>query len=250
MKNIILSGLALLCFIGCSIHEIETIEIDQHYSIALSAGGTDSLQMGLNVEWPVTGLPPVGMQNIQRELISAIFGINQVSIEIEEVIKSYVAKQEAEYRQNANDLKIALQDYPGEGVYSWSEMIEGRFMKPVHEMQSYLIYTYGYTGGAHGIDSESGYTFSLSNGKRIVENDLFIQEYKPELARLLTEQLPKAVSKDVYDMLFIKSIEPNNNFYIEPDGITYIYGRYEIGPYASGIVHIRLPWEKMSGILK
>ena len=62
--------------------------------------------------------------------------------------------------------------------------------------------------------------------------------------------LRKSVSQEVYDMLFIKTIEPNGNFFVDPEGITYIYGRYEIGPYASGLVRVTIPWEKLQGILK
>ena len=117
-------------------------------------------------------------------------------------------------------------------------------------MQSFQLSTYGYTGGAHGIDSEKGMTFDLSSGRLITENDLFIREYKPELSRILTAHLQESVSEDIYESLFIKAIEPNGNFVIAPEGMTYIYNRYEIGPYVSGIVRVTVPWEELEGLMR
>jgi hypothetical protein len=45
-------------------------------------------------------------------------------------------------------------------------------------------------------------------------------------------------------------IEPNGNFVIAPEGMTYIYNRYEIGPYVSGIVRVTVPWEELEGLMR
>ena len=236
---------------ACEAPELKVETVEKSFSAALFDGSPDSLQMEIKLEWPVKGLPPVAMQNIQNELTASIFGKQLASIYIETSLSDYILKQENEYRKNVNELRsiFASESMEG-GHYSWSEMMEGRFLEPYDNMQSYLLYTYGYTGGAHGIDAEHGFTFRLSDGKRICEADLFKNGYKPELSKLLTEMLPKSVSKEVFDMLFIKALEPNGNFYIEPEGLTYIYGRYEIGAYVSGLVRVTIPWDKLQGILK
>lgn len=253
MKRILyIIGIAAACSLtACSERDLQTKIVEKSISTALTDGSRDSLHLEITLEWPVNGLPPVAMQNIQRELNAAIFGKEFSETSLKQAIELYVGKKEQEYRQNISDLKRILPlDNSQEGVYSWNEMTEGRFLEPYNNMQSYILYKYGYTGGAHGIDSELGLTFSLSTGKQITESDLFVREYKQSLTQLLTEQLPKAVNKDIYDMLFIKAIEPNGNFYIDNEGITYIYGRYEIGPYVSGIVRVTLPWNKLINILK
>ena len=60
----------------------------------------------------------------------------------------------------------------------------------------------------------------------------------------------KSIYPNIYNMLFIKDISPNGNFIVDADGITYIYGRYEIGPYVSGIVKVSVPWSEIKDILK
>lgn len=252
-RTLYIIGIATL-FCGlcaCVAHDIQTEMLEKSISAGLDDGSDDSLHLEITLEWPVNGLPPVAMQNIQRELSSSIFGKEFAELDPRESIEEYATRQEQEYRQNISNLRQVLEkkDFK-EGIYSCSEMMEGRFLEPYANMQSYILYEYRYTGGAHGIDSEKGYTFDLSTGKRIYESDLFKREYKPALTQLLTEQLPKVVSKDIYDMLFIKTIEPNQNFYIDQEGITYIYGRYEIGPYVSGIIRVSVPWDKLERILK
>lgn len=250
-KYILGTFLSIAGIASCKTPELKVETVEKSFSSALFEGSADSLQIEIELEWPFRGLPPVAMQNLQNELTSSIFGEQLASIDIESSISAYISKQEEEYRRNVNEFRNLFgEESMNGGHFSWSEIMEGRFLEPYENMQSYLLYKYGYTGGVHGTDGESGYTFRLSDGKRIQETDLFKSGYRPELSKLLTEMLPKSVSKDVFDMLFIKALEPNGNFYVEPEGITYIYGRYEIGPYASGLVRVSIPWNKLQGILK
>lgn len=253
MKRVILWTLSVLCLVGCAVHEVETEHVEYIYSVALEDGSADSLSIELSFEWPLKGLPPVALENMQRGLASALFGKEMTSTDIHNISSEYAQKETDSYRENSGSLREMVVRNGGDpvpGMFSWSRILEGHFLEPYNGMQSYLIYTYGYSGGAHGLDSEQGMTFSLSNGKTVTEEDLFRRDYKAELSRILTENLPKSVTKDVYDMIFIKNIEPNGNFYVDSDGVTYIYERYEIGPYVSGLVRVSIPWNELTDILK
>ena len=253
MKKILIGGLFTLCILACAKHEIEVEDVECLYATALENGSLDSLEIEISLEWPVKGLPPVALENIQHGVAEFIFGKELASTDIRNTIDGYLKRETNIYRQCCADFQKTFNENGKEGshgMFCWSRVLEGHFLEPYNDMQSYLIYTYGYTGGAHGMDYEKGMTFSLSNGTRITETDLFEREYKPELSRILTAHLQESVSEDVYDMLFIKNIEPNGNFYIDEDGITYVYERYEIGPYVSGLVKVSVPWSELQGILK
>jgi hypothetical protein len=45
-------------------------------------------------------------------------------------------------------------------------------------------------------------------------------------------------------------IVPNNNFYITPEGIVYVYNPYDIAPYSMGQTSVLLTFEKLKPILK
>ena len=34
------------------------------------------------------------------------------------------------------------------------------------------------------------------------------------------------------------------------EGITYVYGQYEIGPYSLGTIEVSLAWEELEGLLR
>ncbi len=250
----ILAGMAVSALIsGCGTNEIVTEDISSTYRVALCEGHKDSLIMEISLEWPVSGLPAVAMENIQNDLVSSIFGKEYTSRDIETVIGRYQQSETEDYRTNCNSFKEMIRqggEEPVDGLFTWVKTIDGEFLPPHDNMQSFLLTTYGYTGGAHGLDSEKGMTFNLSNGRQITENDLFIREYKPELSRILTSHLQESVSEDIYESLFIKAIEPNGNFFVTPEGMTYIYNRYEIGPYVSGIVRVTVPWVELEGLLR
>ena len=80
-------------------------------------------------------------------------------------------------------------------------------------------------------------------------DSFFSDGYVEPLTRLLTKHLPEALESPAdTSMLFLKEIEPNGNFSIGSDGITYIYNQYEIAPYAMGIIRITIPWEEIEGL--
>ena len=254
MKHIlyIIGITSLLCgFTACSTRELQTDEIKESFTAAFSNERADSLQIDITLEWPIKGLTSSALQNIQQELGTAILGKATTESNIRTLINEFLSGQKKEYRQSIHEeLSFCALENCDYGIYSWYKMLEGNFLEPYENMQSYLLVTYEYTGGAHGIDSETGFTFDLTSGNRISEEDLFINGYKPILSELLTQKLPQTVEQDIYEILFITTIEPNENFYVTPEGITYVYERYEIAPYVCGIIEVTIPWNELNYILK
>src|SRR5699024_5762817 len=66
----------------------------------------------------------------------------------------------------------------------------------------------------------------------------FREDYEVEEGKSLTEF-----------GLFENKIKPNNNFYFDDWGMTFVYNQYEIGPYALGIIALFIPWEKLQPYL-
>ena len=115
-------------------------------------------------------------------------------------------------------------------------------------MISYQSYVYGYSGGAHGNDAITCITFNRETGDVIRNEDLFIEGFENRLTSSLRANL--LCSIDDTDMLFEKDILPHDNFYITSTGITYIYQRYEIGPYVLGIIEVTIPWKEIQDIIR
>lgn len=47
----------------------------------------------------------------------------------------------------------------------------------------------------------------------------------------------------------IEDIVPNNNFWLNEEGIHYSYNQYEIAPYSMGVINVTVPYADLSDIL-
>ena len=48
----------------------------------------------------------------------------------------------------------------------------------------------------------------------------------------------------------VDEIYPNNNFYVDDQGITYTFNEYEVAAYVVGPVHVHLSFDEVSVLLK
>ena len=47
----------------------------------------------------------------------------------------------------------------------------------------------------------------------------------------------------------IEDIVPNNNFYLNEEGIHYAFNQYEIAPYVMGEINVTVPYSDLEDIL-
>ena len=133
---------------------------------------------------------------------------------------------------------------------SWERSLNGYIAGEHGDIISYIVSTYDFSGGAHGSSAELAFNFNRKSGEIIDEDDIFTEGSAVELSKLLSARLQSAFDEEAYNSLFVKDIEPNGNFIVSDEGMTYIYGQYEIGPYYLGIIKLTLPWEELEGLLK
>ena len=125
-----------------------------------------------------------------------------------------------------------------------------------HSLWSYAMDVYEYTGGAHGNRYLLIQNYDLRTGDAVSEQDLFIDDYFEPLKTLLLEaliaQTDKAeTKKDLRRLGYsVADVVPNENFYVTPAGIAYVYNPYEIAPYAIGCIQISIPWDSVRHLLR
>ena len=99
---------------------------------------------------------------------------------------------------------------------------------------------YIYGGGAHGLDNRAVRIFGLKNGDEIRSdtNALIDSAKANELLHILSQKL-MAISKDL--AIFEESLplqELPKLFFIESNGISFVWQPYEIAPYSSGDIQV------------
>lgn len=125
----------------------------------------------------------------------------------------------------------------------------------IFNQQGYLvlsIYRYAYTGGAHGNYGTSMYCFDALARKQMALGDILSVD-STTLQQLLEQNYRKqyAVPATIplMNRLFVKKLEPNNNFYFSPKGLGFSYAPYEIAAYAEGEIKVWIPFTELKPYL-
>ena len=248
---VILAAVSLGLMCGCNEvpqkEELKTKNIEFSEVTPLQEGAPYDFTMEMNIEWPEGGASDKVLKKMQKGITDLLFGSELETIDIEFAMNAYNNRSVDFYRQDNQEY---LEDIEEEWAFmmDWSESIDGSFLDPYKGMISYLKYAYGYSGGAHGMDVLTCRTFDLKTGEQIFEEDLFKRGYEDRLTEALRTNLLSRYEDQ--DMFFETDITPSDEFYLTSEGITYIYQRYEIGPYAIGIIEVTVPWKEIQDIIR
>ena len=260
MKRItyVLSVLSIIIVAGCAetgkdrqkaerklTPSVDTLTFEQRTPIC--EGSDYGFDMSMKIEWPKKARNRKVLESMQKGITGLLFGSDLKTIDIEYAMERYNAEAVSFYISENEEMAEDIEDDWG-FMLNWSESIEGSFLPKYNGMVSYIRCIYGYSGGAHGMDAKTAVTFSLSTGEEVTESDLFIEGYENKLTEALRRNL--LVSIPDQSMLFETEIFPGGDFYLTSEGITYIYQRYEVGPYVIGIVEVTVPWNEIKDILK
>ena len=254
MKRIVFLILAAAAVaVSCSREKgLKTEIYEKEVVVALAEDAADSITMKVKLEYPVSGISDEAVQAMTKSILGQSVEYTGETPDMEAAIDKYVEATVANYR----DTNLPYwEESKEEGVsfmgLSWEDEIIGTFDGSHGDVISYVLYSYSYQGGAHGSWGNFVTNFSLKDGSVVTEDDLFVPDYRAELSKILTDHLYDSMGDpEAYDCLFVKEIEPNGNFEVSEEGLSYLYNPYEIGPYAIGLVTVTVPWQELEHILK
>ncbi len=118
------------------------------------------------------------------------------------------------------------------------------------DLLSLSITYYEYTGGAHGISEQIGYTFELSSGNRLFLKDLFKTDYPYN--DILKEQVVQEIDQNSSDYFqdakdhVLENDFSFGSFYLKPNNLVVYFGVYDIAPYYLGSPEFIIPKEILS----
>ncbi|HMM17714.1 MAG TPA: RsiV family protein, partial [Petrimonas sp.] len=90
----------------------------------------------------------------------------------------------------------------------------------------------------------------------VSEEDIFIPNYKKPLTEIIINRLMDHYNVSVPDSLIslgffnLDEVFPNNNFWLDNEGIHYSFNQYEIAPYSMGVINVDIPYGDLSAVLK
>ncbi|MCX6283529.1 MAG: DUF3298 domain-containing protein [Bacteroidetes bacterium] len=144
---------------------------------------------------------------------------------------------------------------PDAGALNWELLRYMHIVCNENYILSFYILNYAYTGGAHGLENLDFTNVDLKTGKVLKLKDILAEGRKQDLTRLLTRKLklmnniPDA-QKLTDKGYFTDEIQPNENFYLTPGGIGFVYNHYDIAPYSFGATDIFLSADEVSNLIR
>jgi hypothetical protein len=192
------------------------------------------------------------LQKIQGQFIVDFFGENYAKDSVGNAVKRYAQKYVAEYKSLEKEF---ANDPANDSAYGYYESAYNVITYNKFDIISYCVTINYYTGRAHGGSGCLNHVTDLKSGEKTKEEDLFIDDYQKPLAKVIVQTLLydyKATDEEALEEMGffnVKEIFPNNNFYIDDEGITYTYNEYEIAPYSMGQIDVKIPYEKIRNLL-
>jgi competence protein ComGC len=240
--------------------DFKKYEIDSTYHLFGDAG-KPAIKIFISMQYPEGYKNSAVLDSIQRLVISKVTtSANQASRNPEEAMRKFVEQQIEEYRLLEKDYEKLTEEriaeyniMPNSFSYQYTGKEDNVFNKD--GVFCFTNNVFQYTGGAHGLDRALYTCVDLENGTVITGEDLFVDDYESVLSPIILEKLleiqkvksPEELEK--HGFLDIGDIKPNDNFYLNEKGITYVYNPYEIAAYFVGISEVFIPYEDINFIL-
>ncbi|HEY2585809.1 MAG TPA: DUF3298 and DUF4163 domain-containing protein [Tepidisphaeraceae bacterium] len=169
----------------------------------------------------------------------------QVNAEIEGFARDERDRFLADVRKAGQGAKLSP---PWEADLNWEIHYDGSTLVCL------LATGYQFTGGAHGIVYCRAFNYYVrgENATPITLNDLFLSksEFIPTLSRLCVAQLTDKEAAWVMNGQ-VKGLSEKDlsTFLLGPDGLTFVFAPYEVGPWAQGMFQVTVGYRELKGLL-
>jgi len=250
IKYLSLTFLTLIFFSCQSRPSKDNVYQDNAHNIEFERFIVDSVYFGVNLElqivinYPVSHHNPAVLDSLQRLMTASAtqgaefeYDYRKPEIFVQQFADYHIEK----FRKN-DSLNTAQQIHIIEFTSDTDSIIiqNGIFC--------FTTFIYYFRGGAHAIYGKFSTCVDLETGRKLTFNDFFAKDSED----ILTDIIKNIIANDPHDAdydFFISEIKPNDNFYLEREGIIFVYNPYEIAPYSAGIIEVFIPFQDIAPFL-
>jgi hypothetical protein len=243
----------------------ETSELTKEYS---ASGMEDFPFFSADIQftYPVAYFEKTILRNIQKQFITNAFGNTFADIPVQSVTAAFYESLLDNYKAFVDSNKelsaqiltekdedkaaslatCFIKDYTQKNTFffNWDNLI------------SYVIETSQYEEmNVRKTFTEKGFIVYLKTGNNLVYNDIFQPGFQKEISLLLVNKLLKdkglvsvtQLTDNGYD---VDNITPTDNFYINEEGMVFIYNFNKMETQESDIIKILLPYSEITQWIK
>lgn len=209
----------------------------------------DSLKLGENVMAKFKIKSLVFANITDKTLLDSIYATQNIKAE-DYSKKGLLAALESQKTEFYEGTKESLKDWSPEFPQTWEQ---NSAMKLFSKSDDFLTVQYtsdGYTGGAHGYYNELYKVFDIKTNKTLQLADVIKDQDATIWGRILMAHfLKNDLERNQAQMLLVKQIPLNTNFYFDAENLYFLYNQYEIAAYAAGPVLIQIPFTEIKPLL-
>ncbi|MER1973496.1 MAG: RsiV family protein [Psychrobacter alimentarius] len=164
--------------------------------------------------------------------------------------KSSPAEVQAAINDFANSQFL---DMPEDRQWAYELIVTPNYLGHVGDAELFEIESYSYTGGAHGMSYSEYLIFDPSTKKQIKLDDMLVTGKKSRfktLAYTAYKTWVKTFDNDVSSYEKNWPFTLSDNVTLTDKGIDILYQPYALGPYASGMPTLSIPYSQLNGVIK
>ncbi len=180
-----------------------------------------------------------------------------VNVSSPDLVHQYVRNYTERYIREVQPLYVEeIKEHPQDkpqsfGWFSYYDEVVGSVQFCNSDLLVYKCYINEFTGGAHGVYFTTFLNYDFKLNRILHLNDIFTGDYQEPVSNMLWETLMKRENVKSREELEDKgygslgAIEPIENFYISPQGITFYYNIYDIAPFSMGATEVTLSFAQL-----
>lgn len=244
---------------GASEIVFDSIVVNQHIPLLLENDtALPYADVKVSFMYPTKFKDNENLERLQQIFQGTFFGdVNYDSLMPQEAMDRYLEVYTNEYREISNmfhEERARLEDRMPTWYWYWMQHTN-KILFHDDALLSYAVEYSDYKGGAHGSYHIAYTNINLKELVTLTEEDVFVPGYYKPLTEKIVQRLMQMYQAEVPDSLLmrgfftIEDIVPNNNFWLNEEGIHYSYNQYEIAPYSMGVIDVMLPYSELNDIL-
>lgn len=199
-------------------------------------------------------------QRINRTIQAHVLGKEYIRMNPEVAVDSFKNTYIDNYRKDVNefyqeDIKNGTPKDELPTWYNYEYGLTTHFSEGKEGILNFIAETFEYTGGVHPNSWNKWMNFEKNTGKLLALKDVFMAGSEKPMSDMLLEELITEMATRLEDssitsleglqnagILNSTNMYVPDNFLLEKEKVSFLYNKYDIAPYAVGVITLSLPY--------
>jgi len=184
----------------------------------------------------------------------------------QEAVEKYISQYTDSYRK---DLEEVYGDAIDEMLESnsaglnFAQITKNKIVFANKNLLSFTNFGWEYTGGVHGLGSQTNHSINTQTIEPITLNQIFSADYEMPLTEIIKEKLLKVAAEkakerngqlvsndeELKTLFEYDSVEVTDNFMLTESAIVFTYNPYAIASYSMGQFDVQIPYTEIAHLL-